>query len=114
MIIDYNTEKIASFPKFKGGEGELAASMFFDGTNRMFQGVLTPGSSIGLHRHDTSSEIIFVISGTGKIILEGKEERIGANMCHYCPKGQEHTFINDSDENIVFFAVVAEQSTTHE
>lgn len=41
---------------FKGGRKELAAKMFFDGTNRIFKGRLIPGASIGVHAHEGSCE----------------------------------------------------------
>ena len=40
------------------------------------KGFLIPGVSIGLHTHTDSSEIIYVISSSGKNICEGKEERL--------------------------------------
>ena len=36
-------------------------------------------------------------------------ERVEAGVCHYCPKGHTHSMINDSDEDLVFFAVVPVQ-----
>ena len=29
-----------------------------------------------------------------------------AGQCHYCPQGHSHSLINDSTEELVFFAVV--------
>lgn len=109
MKIDYSTAEVGKFPNFKGGEKELAAAMFFDGKVRILRGTLIPGASIGVHCHDTSSEVIYIISGTGKAIIEGEEERLSANMTHYCPKGCTHTLINDGTEDLVFLGVVPEQ-----
>lgn len=109
MTIDYNKEEFVSLPHFKGGEKEMRAKMFFDGKNRIMHSYLIPGASIGLHRHETSSEIMFFVSGTGKAIIDGVEERVSPDMCHYCPKGCEHTLINDGTENLEFYAVVPEQ-----
>lgn len=109
MTIDYKTAETSTFPNFKGGEKALEAAMFFDGKNRILKGTLVPGASIGLHRHETSSEIMYFISGSGKAICEGVEERVKPDMVHYCPKGSQHTLINDGNENLVFVAVVPEQ-----
>ena len=46
---------------------------------------------------------------TGKVLMDGEYERVEAGVCHYCPKGHTHSLINDSDSDLVFFAVVAEQ-----
>ena len=50
-----------------------------------------------------------IIEGTGKVLMDGEYERVEAGVCHYCPKGHTHSLINDSDSDLVFFAVVAEQ-----
>ena len=51
MIIRLEEIPESRLPEFKGGEKELRANMFFDGTNRMFRGTLVPGASIGIHTH---------------------------------------------------------------
>ena len=51
----------------------------------------------------------YVLEGEGCMILDGQEEILRADMCHYCPKGHSHTFINKSDKDLIFFAVVPEQ-----
>lgn len=109
MIKDYNKEEFQVLPNFKGGEKEMNACMFFDGKCRFFKASLAPGASIGLHKHETSSEMMYFISGSGKFILDGAEERVSANMAHYCPKGSSHTLMNDGTEDLVFFAAVPEQ-----
>ena len=43
------------------------------------------------------------------MLMDGEYERVEAGVCHYCPKGHTHSLINDSDSDLVFFAVVAEQ-----
>ena len=73
------------------------------------EGKLKPGCSIGLHTHNTSSEIIYVLSGKGKVVNLDVTERVGPGDCHYCKKGESHTFINDGDEDVEFFAVVCNQ-----
>lgn len=94
---------------FKGGEKHLLAHMFTDETNRIFKGTLIPGASIGFHRHETDCEMIYIIEGRGSVILENGSEQVEAGRCHYCPKGCAHSLVNDSDSNLVFFAVVAKQ-----
>ena len=109
MIIPYSTMEEEHFPSFKGGEGALEAKMFFDGLNRILHGRLVPGASIGLHTHEDNSEIIYILSGTGKVLYDDGEEVVTAGQCHYCPKGHSHSLINDSDADLVFFAVVPQQ-----
>ncbi|MCQ2520234.1 MAG: cupin domain-containing protein [Lachnospiraceae bacterium] len=109
MILKFDSMEEKVNPKFNGGEGVFKANMLVDERNKILRGKLEPGCSIGYHKHDTSSEIIYVLSGTGKMLIEDGEERLNAGDCHYCMKGQSHSFINDSDEDLIFFAVVPQQ-----
>ena len=68
--------ELSILPAFKGGEKEFAANMFFDGTNRIFKGTLVPGASIGIHTHDDSCEVIFILEGTGTILEKRPDEEL--------------------------------------
>ena len=109
MLLDFNAMDETVMPNFLGGEGALRAKMHVDDLGKIFRGVLDPGSSIGYHTHETSSEIIYILSGTGKVKVEDGEEQLKAGDCHYCPKGRSHSLINDSDGPLEFFAVVPNQ-----
>lgn len=109
MILDFSEMQETVIPQFYGGEKEIRAKMQVDSANKILYGTLPPGGSIGLHTHETSSEIIYVISGTGKVLYDGEYEPVRAGLCHYCPKGHSHSLINDSSQDLVFFAVVPEQ-----
>ncbi len=93
-------------PNFKGGEGTFFASMHTDENNRILKGRLPVGATVGLHTHEDSSEIIFILSGKGKAILDGETEALAAGDCHYCPRGHAHSLINEGDEDLIFYAVV--------
>ena len=67
------------------------------------------GGSIGLHRHETSDDINYVLSGNGKAVCDGKEEYLRAGMCHICKKGSEHSIMNIGDEDLVLLTVVTER-----
>ncbi|MDD5934602.1 MAG: cupin domain-containing protein [Clostridiales bacterium] len=109
MILNFNEIPVTSLKNFYGGEKELSAHMHRDEKNKILHGTLAPGATIGLHTHETSSEIIYFLEGTGKVIYDDGEENVQAGVCHYCPKGHSHSLINDGKENLVFFAVVPEQ-----
>jgi quercetin dioxygenase-like cupin family protein len=94
---------------FKGGEGALLARMVVDGENRLMRGRLAPGSSIGMHTHQGSCEMIYVIGGVGTVIMDGKEERLEPGDYHYCPENHTHSLCNRGTEELVFFAVVPKQ-----
>lgn len=109
MHIKFDEIKETELKEFYGGEGELIANMYVDDKNKILRGKLEAGSSIGLHKHAPSSEIIFILSGKGKAICNGEEERLSAGDCHYCPKGSEHCLVNDGEEDLLFYAVVPQQ-----
>lgn len=111
MIVDPNEIPLSHLENFNGGEGALDAHMFLDpnGLGKFMRGCLEPGSSIGLHCHETSSEIIFFLEGQGHCLYEGQMEEVRAGLFHYCPKGKSHSLINDSDAPLKFVAVVPEQ-----
>lgn len=108
MLIKFDEMEEKIHPRFKDGEGALAARMHVDPNNKIMRGRLEPGCTVGLHTHDTSSEIIYILSGTGKVLYDGAYEPLGPGSCHYCPQGHEHSLINDGPENLIFFAVVPE------
>ena len=109
MIIKFDEIKETELKAFYGGEGALCANMFVDGKNKILRGKVIPGTSIGVHCHETSSEIIFILSGQGKSVCDGREELLFAGDCHYCPKGSEHCLINVGNEDLRFYAVVPQQ-----
>ncbi len=110
MIIKPKDIEFSHLDNFKGGERHLEAKMFFDGTNRILtHAVLIPGASIGMHTHDDSCEVIFILEGRGSIIEEDTRKAVEAGDCLYCPKGGSHSLVNDSDADLIFCAVVPKQ-----
>lgn len=106
MIIDFSKIETTVFKNFRGGEKNTAANMFVDENNKIMHGVLEAGASIGLHTHEDNSEVIYILEGNGKILYDGEYELLEKGSCHYCPMGHSHSLINDSEKDLVFFAVV--------
>ena len=108
MLINFGRMDDTVLECFKGGEGTFAPKMFSDANNKIMRGRLLPHSSIGLHTHEGNSEVIFILSGTGRVLYQGEYIALKAGDCHYCPMGHGHSLINDTDEELTFYAVVAE------
>ena len=106
MLIDFKNMTANVIKNFKGGEKEAALKIYDDKQNKIICGKLIPGASIGLHTHETDCEIIYILSGKGKVLYDGKYEIVSAGDCHYCPNGHSHSLINDSEDDLIFFAVV--------
>ena len=109
MLIEFDNMEPQVIPQMRGGEKEARMRMHTDSLNKIMRGRLIPGASIGMHTHETSSETIYILSGTGKVLYEGQYEPLSAGSCHYCPKGRTHSLINDSAAPLEFLAVVPNQ-----
>ena len=91
------------------GTGMMTARMYIDAQGKIIHCTIHAGGSIGLHRHETSDDINYVISGCGKAICDGHEEILSARTCHICKKGSEHSIINTGEEDLVLLTVVVER-----
>ena len=54
--------------------GTISAKMHIGKQGKIIPCSVHPGSSIGYHKHETSDDINYVISGNGKAICDGHEE----------------------------------------
>ena len=106
MKLKFDDIQPSVLKNFQGGQGELVSRRYQDDNNKITRALLSPGSSIGRHTHAGTSEVIFVISGRGKMYIDDTVEELSAGDCHYCPPGSSHSFVNDGDEDLVFRAVV--------
>ena len=106
MLLNFDEMTPVPMEHFKGGVGTLQARPYDDGNCKVLQMTLPQGTSIGLHTHEGSSEIVYVLSGTGKALYGGGEERLAPGDCHYCPEGHAHSLVNDGTQTLEFFAVV--------
>lgn len=97
MLIDFNKSREITLPGMNNGTGTMSAKMYMDEQGKVIISSLHAGGSIGLHRHETSDDINYVLSGKGKAVCDGKEEHLSAGMCHICKKGSEHSIMNIGD-----------------
>lgn len=109
MVIDFNKMKEIKSPGMNHGAGEMSAKMSMDEYGKVILCHIHPNGSIGLHKHETSDDINYIISGTGKAFCDGEEEVLNAGNCHICRKGSEHSIINMGGEDLVLLTVVVER-----
>ena len=62
-----------------------------------------------MHRHETSDDINYVLSGNGKATCDGEEEILSPGTCHICKKGSEHSIENTGDEDLILLTIVVER-----
>lgn len=106
MILNFDIIEEQVLPNFKGGEKQFKTHMYTDGACKIMRASLEPGGSIGVHTHETDSEIIFMLKGTGVVLYDEGRETLPSGSCHYCPKGHSHSLRNESGDTIEFYAVV--------
>lgn len=94
-------------PNFKGGNKKLVTKQYEDKNVKiLMNSVLEPGASIGLHTHQGSLEVIYIISGTGTAICEGETENLYTGDVHYCPDGATHTLVNTGRDDLIFIGII--------
>ena len=109
MLLNFNEIKEITIPGMNNGTGTMTAKMYMDNQGKIIPCSIHPGGSIGLHKHETSDDINYVLSGTGKAICDGRAEVLGAGICHVCKKGSEHSIINTGEDDLVLLTVVVER-----
>lgn len=109
MLINFNEIVEKNISQMNGGNGEISAKMYVDKHRKIIPCKIHTGSSIGSHKHTTSDDINYILSGTGKAICDGKEEILSSGVCHICKKGSEHSIINTGKENLILLTIVVEQ-----
>ncbi len=67
---------------------------------------LKPNEDIGMEAHNDGDQFIKVESGSGKVILDGKEESFDAGNAVVVGAGTEHNIINTSDTDTMQLYVV--------
>ncbi len=63
-------------------------------------GLLVPGSQVPYHYHKKRESVIFIISGEGIEVIEGREIPIKTGDVLFIPAGEKHTTINRSDRDL--------------
>lgn len=106
MIINFNGLKEMTIPGMNNGTGEMTVRMYNDEKYRIISTVIHAGGSIGLHMQSSGDDMNYILSGTGKAICDGVEEKLSAGMMHICPKGSEHSIINTGDDDLIMLTIV--------
>jgi mannose-6-phosphate isomerase-like protein (cupin superfamily) len=59
---------------------------------------VNPGEDIGLETHHKEDQVLYLVSGQGKVSLNGVETDFVAGDCVLVPAGTEHNFTTVGDE----------------
>ena len=67
--------------------------------------LLTPGSSIGYHRHDDFDEVYYIFSGKGRMTIDDVTIEVRAGDAGTVLIGGRHGLYNNSDEDIEVISI---------
>ena len=62
--------------------------------------LLSPQTSLGYHRHDGVEEVFYVMSGEGKIVLDGETEHLSKGDGFTACLGEAHGLINPGGQDL--------------
>lgn len=109
MKIEFGGLTEKRIEEFNGGKGAINLKSIEKNDVKFLSARLEPGSSVGMHKHLDTCEIIIILSGKAKAICDGETEMLVAGSCHFCPRGSSHTLMNIGEDDLVFVAAVPRQ-----
>jgi mannose-6-phosphate isomerase-like protein (cupin superfamily) len=69
--------------------------------------IIPPGKSSQVHYHKVSEETYYILSGTARMVIDGREiTLVPAQACLIQP-GERHQIFNPGESNLEFLAVCA-------
>ena len=109
MVLKFKEMEDTVQHEAKGGKGDIFSKLFADDMAKIMIGRMAPGCSIGFHQHEDSCEMIYILEGEADFLYDEGTEIVRAGECQYCPKGHWHSMRNNSDRDILYFAVIPKQ-----
>jgi len=94
-IVHGYLKALSGLDKLPGPDGERSIELFRHGT--LTVKLYAPRGSDGQHPH-TRDEIYVVATGTGRFQREGKDVAFGPGDVLFVPAGEEHRFVDFSDD----------------
>ncbi len=97
----------------RGGNGKVTLEHIvskeeMNGHGRLYARIrLRPGCSIGFHEHIGDTEPYFILEGHGIFVdNDGSRNEVGPGDVCYIEVGQGHAIENNSDDDLVFMALI--------
>mgnify|MGYP003325038103 FL=1 len=109
MLTKFDNIQPVVVNNLRGGEGSCTLYKLEDLPiqYKMFAKIIVhPNSSIGYHAHVGDEEIIYVLEGRGKVIVEEETKELLPGMINVCKENHYHSVINDSNEDLVIIGIV--------
>jgi mannose-6-phosphate isomerase-like protein (cupin superfamily) len=68
---------------------------------------LAPGAQTTEHLHRTSEELIWVVSGSARVRIDGDDRAVGPGSCVVVAPGSRHKLFNTGTQELVLLACCA-------
>lgn len=114
LVADRKTDY---FEKRAGGTGTTIMEHIID--EKVYNGkiaayarvILKPGCSLGYHKHEGTSETLYILSGTAKYNDNGTEMELFPGDVAFCPEGESHSIGNSahSKTDLVVMALIVNE-----
>ena len=114
LVTDRKTDY---FEKRAGGTGTTIMEHIID--EKVYNGkiaayarvILKPGCSLGYHKHEGTSETLYILSGTAEYNDNGTENTLTAGAVVFCPEGESHSIGNSahSKTDLVVMALIVNE-----
>lgn len=111
MRIDLKNQEKVKVDNLRGGKGSVYMQKLSPLLEHMkgYNIITIPSrSSIGIHTHEEDEEVIFVLEGTGTLVIDGVNHPFTQGLVSVCKRGRNHSVINTSSEDLVLLAVINE------
>ena len=101
-----------------GGQGELDWTCVLHNEETkgrcltfLHDDVLSPGVSIGVHRHERGEEYYYILSGRGEMTLDGRRYPVQAGDVGAVFPGGAHGLENNSEEDLRILVIGLQYAT---
>jgi mannose-6-phosphate isomerase-like protein (cupin superfamily) len=111
MIVRRKDQRRESMEKPRGGTGTVNFIHFVEkkdmkGARLMAELTLPVGAGFGYHEHVGEAEYFFIVSGTGVVNDNGKEEAVGPGDMALVKNGESHCITNTGTVPLVLHAII--------
>ncbi|MGO8990564.1 MAG: cupin domain-containing protein [bacterium] len=100
-----HVDQILKDNPLKAGETIQRIKVAEDDTITVFVVRLVEGAEIKAHFHKTHNETVYVIKGTGRMLVNDKWTDIKPGTVHFNPMGKVHQTKNTGDEPLVGISI---------
>ena len=66
-----------------------------------------PGGYNKAHKHSDEEQVYYILTGKGKLVMDGREIKVEPGDVAYFPKNVEHALYNEGNGDLQFVAVGA-------